>query len=96
MRIVALVFSPLQEKLQRIRYTPLYNICALLGIVQFADICTFLKVHIELQDMTDACVRTEFVIDVKTTVRYGNLFRSASVKIIQCVLEDRGTSRLEI
>ena len=73
----------------------MYNTCALLGNVQFAEICTFLNVQIELQDMTDACIGIEFVTDVKSTVRYSNSFRSVSVKIIQCVLEDGRTSRLE-
>lgn len=64
--------------------------------MQFAEICTFLKVQIELQDMTDACIRIEFVIDMKITVRYGNSFRSVSVKIIQCILEGGGNSRFEM
>lgn len=64
--------------------------------MQFAEICTFLKVQIELQDMTDACIRIEFVIDVTSTVRWSNSFRSVSVKIIRCVLEDGGTSSLEM
>ena len=60
--------------------------------MRFAEICTFLKVQIELQDLTDAWIRIEFVIDVKSTVRYSTSFRSVSGKIIQCVfLEDAGT-----
>jgi hypothetical protein len=75
----------------------LYNIGAVLGIVQFAQIiCTFLKVQIELQDMTNTCIRIEFVIDVKSTARYSSSVRSAPVQIIQYVLKRRGTSRLEI
>ena len=61
--------------------------------MQFAEICTFLKVQIELQD---ACIRVEFVIDVKSTVSCSTSFCSVSGKIIQCVLEDGGTSRLEM
>jgi hypothetical protein len=91
-RLILFVFNPLQANLQTILYTPFYNICALLGIVQFAEVCTFLKVQI----MTNTCIRIEFVIDVKSTVRYSNSFRSGTVHIIQCVLKDQGTSRLEI
>jgi hypothetical protein len=64
--------------------------------VQFPDICTVVEVQIELQGMTDVCIRIEFVIGVKSAVRFSNSFRFASVKIIQCVVEDRGTSRLEM
>jgi hypothetical protein len=63
--------------------------------VQFAEIYTFLNVQIELQDMTDACIGIEFVIDVKSTVRYSNSFCFVSGKIKQCVLEDGRSSHLE-
>jgi hypothetical protein len=46
--------------------------------------------------MTNTLIIIEFAIVKKSAVRYCNSFRSAAVQIIQCVLKDRGTSRLEI